>query len=52
VLDPFMGSGTTAIAAERHGRNWIGVELHADFARSAEQRIADVRAIDEQRRAA
>lgn len=52
ILDPFIGSGTTAIAAERHGRNWIGIELHADFARSAEQRIEGARTIDERRRAA
>jgi site-specific DNA-methyltransferase (adenine-specific) len=39
VLDPFIGSGTTAIAAERHGRNWLGVELNPAFARHAEKRI-------------
>ena len=26
ILDPFMGSGTTAVVAERFGRKWIGVE--------------------------
>ncbi len=40
VLDPFLGSGTTAIAAERHGRNWLGIELNPAFARLAEERIA------------
>src|SRR5207247_1208838 len=25
VLDPFIGSGTTALAAEQHGRNWLGI---------------------------
>jgi DNA modification methylase len=44
VLDPFMGSGTTAIAAEKHGRQWIGIELNADFAELAHERIASERA--------
>jgi site-specific DNA-methyltransferase (adenine-specific) len=52
VLDPFIGSGTTAIAAERHGRNWIGIEINREFARVAERRIERARADDEQRRAA
>lgn len=43
VLDPFMGSGTTAIAAEAHGRDWLGIELNPDFARTAEARIERAR---------
>ena len=39
VLDPFMGSGTTAIAAERLGRNWLGIELNPDYVALAEKRI-------------
>jgi DNA modification methylase len=39
VLDPFMGSGTTAVAAEKLGRNWLGVELNPDFGAAARNRI-------------
>jgi site-specific DNA-methyltransferase (adenine-specific) len=31
VLDLFMGSGTTAIAAKRSGRDFVGFELNADY---------------------
>ena len=31
VLDPFMGSGTTAQVAQDLGRDWIGVELNPDY---------------------
>lgn len=31
VLDPFMGSGTTAVAAMRSGRAWMGAEKHPDY---------------------
>lgn len=41
VLDPFIGSGTTAVVAERLGRDWLGVELNPEFAALAVQRIAD-----------
>ena len=44
VLDPFIGSGTTAVAAETLGRDWLGIELNPDFAALAEQRIAAARA--------
>lgn len=40
VLDPFMGSGTTAIAASKHRRDWLGIELNPDYARQAAERIA------------
>jgi site-specific DNA-methyltransferase (adenine-specific) len=46
VLDPFIGSGTTAIAAEQYGRNWLGIELNSDFARLAAERISAVRRTD------
>ena len=31
VLDPFMGSGTTAQVAQHHGRQWIGCELNPEY---------------------
>lgn len=40
---PFMGSGTTAVAAEKHGREWLGIEVNPDFARAAGQRIRQAR---------
>ena len=43
VLDPFIGSGTTAIAAERHGRNWLGIDLDPKFAQLADERILAAR---------
>lgn len=39
VLDPFMGTGTTAVAAKELGRNWIGFELQKDYIEVAEKRI-------------
>ena len=39
VLDPFMGSGTTAVAAEQLGRNWIGIELLKKFCDDANDRL-------------
>lgn len=43
VLDPFMGAGTTAVAAEKLGRDWLGIELNPDFAKQAVKRIAAAR---------
>jgi modification methylase len=40
VLDPFMGSGTTAIVAMGLKRNYIGIELSPDYCEMAEKRIA------------
>ena len=39
VLDPFMGSGTTAIVAKRLGGNFIGFELNLAYVRTAEARL-------------
>ena len=39
VLDPFMGSGTTAIAAQGLDRKWVGIELSPDYCKIAQKRI-------------
>jgi DNA modification methylase len=39
VLDPFLGSGTTAIAAIEEGFRWIGIEKEAEYAELAAARI-------------
>ncbi len=43
VLDPFMGSGTTAVAAEMAGLDWIGIEQSAKYVKMAEDRIAKIK---------
>lgn len=40
VLDPFMGSGTTAYVARSLGRNFLGIELNGDYIKLAEKRLA------------
>lgn len=47
VLDPFLGSGTTAVVAEKTGRDWLGIELNPAFIELAEQRLASSRASPE-----
>lgn len=42
VLDPFLGSGTTAATALRLGRRAIGIELNPDYMALAEARVADM----------
>ena len=39
VLDPFMGSGTTCIAAKQLGRNYIGIEREKEYVEIAEARL-------------
>lgn len=39
VLDPFIGSGTVAIAARRLGRSYIGIEISPEYCKFAEQRL-------------
>ena len=42
VLDPFIGSGTTAVAAKRLKRNYIGIDTNAEYCRQARKRILKV----------
>ncbi len=42
VLDPFLGSGTTAIVAKRLGRNWIGIEKNEKYVEAAQRRLQEV----------
>jgi site-specific DNA-methyltransferase (adenine-specific) len=44
VMDPFMGSGTTALAAEFLGRHWIGFELSENYTEVANKRLFEYRA--------
>ena len=40
VLDPFIGSGTTAYVARSLGRNYLGIDLNPDYIKLAEKRLA------------
>jgi site-specific DNA-methyltransferase (adenine-specific) len=44
VMDPFMGSGTSAVAAEFVGRNWVGIELSENYTEVANKRLLEYRA--------
>lgn len=47
VLDPFLGSGTTAAVAKRLGRRFIGIEREPIYAEAAKQRLAAIEPIGE-----
>ena len=49
VLDPFMGVGSSGVAAANTGRSFIGVELEPEYFAVAEQRIAEAHGIGPQR---
>ncbi len=42
VLDPFIGSGTTCVAAHKAGRHSIGIDINPDYVQIAKQRVEDM----------
>ena len=42
VLDPFMGSGTTAVMATRLGRKWMGIEMNEEYAEIIKDRTSQL----------
>ena len=40
ILDPFLGSGSTAVACKKLGRNYIGIEISPEYCQIAEDRLA------------
>ena len=47
VLDPFMGSGTTAMVAKSLGRDFIGCELHEDYGNLIQKRVKEYHPVEE-----
>ena len=47
VLDPFMGSGTTAMVAKSLGRHYMGCELHEDYGNLIQKRIGESEPVNE-----
>lgn len=39
IYDPFLGSGTTAVAAIKQNRNWIGSEISSEYCKIAQRRV-------------
>ncbi len=42
VLDPFVGSGTTAVAAKKLGRKFIGIDINLEYVKIAQKRLENV----------
>ena len=46
ILDPFLGSGTTATVAKKLGRNYFGIEKEKSYFKAAEQRLKNTKPIE------
>ena len=44
VFDPFLGSGTTAVAAKQSGRIYVGCDISDEYCSIAEQRLESTEA--------
>lgn len=42
ILDPFLGSGTTAVACKQLNRNFIGIEISPEYCKIAEERLKNL----------
>ena len=47
ILDPFLGSGTTATVAKKLGRNYYGIEKEKTYFKAAEQRLSKTKPIED-----
>jgi len=47
ILDPFLGSGTTATVAKKLGRNYYGIEKEKNYFKAAEQRLKNTKPIED-----
>jgi DNA modification methylase len=47
IIDPFMGSGTSAMVAKSLGRYYLGCELHEDYGNLIQKRIQDYHPVQE-----
>ncbi len=47
ILDPFLGSGTTATVAKKLSRNYYGIEKEKSYFKAAEQRLKDTKPIED-----
>jgi len=45
VFDPFIGSGTTAVAAKQLGRHWFGCDINPAYVDMANKRVAETQAL-------
>ena len=47
ILDPFLGTGTTAVVAKKLGRKYFGIEKDKKYFKAADERINKTKAIEE-----